>query len=541
LISYLEIVAQLHEKHHAKTKKELDAIASELDERDYLTRWCVDYLRQNPDAALLTMLEAAMDRRYKADPSEPFFTGGGLHYFENFNKDDNGRVMPVREALRNSVNLVFVRIMRDVMRYHMFHGPGSSVKILSDASDPRRQEYLKKFADREGRAYIARFFHKYQGKNPQELQELLLHAVRPKRDRMAVIHLTIDDKPTEASLSAFLKEQLDEYEPDEDEIKDLMQRFSVQTMSLADRGYVAGIHPLELWLVGFMRAHPGATLRQVLEASGDQRQDVYSWLFKTRHKNAQDRRIMSLLEIEAFLEVHRGWQRLGYPFASMVPSYASALGSSADRPAALAELMGIIVNGGKRGPSVKITKLHFAAATPYETVLEHKPAAIERVLSPEIASVVRRALMDVATNGTAKRLSGTFMHADGTPVAIGGKTGTGDNRHETYGAKGQLLKSRVVSRSAVFVFFIGDTLFGTLTAYVAGEEAAKYQFTSSLAVQILKNLAPTITPLLAGDKSVLDTSVPAVERPDRAVGKPTVELPPPAHQPESPEGVIKSD
>jgi membrane peptidoglycan carboxypeptidase len=314
----------------------------------------------------------------------------------------------------------------------------------------------------------------------------------------------------------------------------------VQTMSLADRGYVAGIHPLELWLVGFMLKHPGATQQQVMEASSDERQDVYSWLFKTRHKNAQDRRIMSLLEIEAFLEIHRAWQRLGYPFGSMVPSYASALGSSADRPAALAELMGIIVNGGKRLPTVKVTKLHFAAATPYETLLERKPIEVEQVMLPEVARVVRRGLMDVATNGTAKRLRDTFMHADGSPVAVGGKTGTGDNRHETYGPKGQLLKSRVVSRSATFVFFIGEKLFGTLTAYVAGEEAAKYQFTSSLAVQIVKNLAPTLSPLLEDDQSVLDVAAPVVEQPHPALKTPKPE-PVPAQKPESPEGVITSD
>jgi membrane peptidoglycan carboxypeptidase len=539
LISYLEVVAQIHKNYGGKTKKELEAI--ELDERDYLTQWGLDYLRHNSTVSLATMLEAAMDRRYKADPSEPFFTGGGLHYFENFNKEDNPRVMPVREAMRNSVNLVFVRLMRDVMRYYMFHGPGSSVKILSDASDPRRQDYLKKFADREGRAYINRFFQKYQGKSSDELKDLLLHGVRAKRDRMTAIHMTIEDQPTEHSLVAFLKEHLDEYDPEPDQVKELMQRFSPQTMSLADRGYVAGIHPLELWLVGFMRKHPGATLQQVVEASSDERQDVYAWLFKTRHKNAQDRRIMSLLEIEAFLEIHRGWQRLGYPFGSMVPSYASALGSSADRPAALAELMGIIVNNGKRLPTVRVTKLHFAAATPYETVLERKPIEVEQVLLPEITQVTRRALMDVATNGTAKRLRGTFMHPDGTPIAIGGKTGTGDNRHETYGPKGQLLKSRVVSRSATFVFFIGDKLFGTLTAYVAGEEAAKYQFTSSLAVQILKNMAPTLSPLLEHDTSVMDVAAPVLEQPYPELKAPKIEPPPPAHQSESPEGVVKSD
>ena len=37
-----------------------------------------------------------------------------------------------------------------------------------------------------------------------------------------------------------------------------------------------------------------------MRASSAERQAVYGWLFFTRHRNAQDNRIASLLEIEAF-------------------------------------------------------------------------------------------------------------------------------------------------------------------------------------------------------------------------------------------------
>lgn len=50
----------------------------------------------------------------------------------------------------------------------------------------------------------------------------------------------------------------------------------------------------------------------------------------------------------------------------------------------------------------------------------------------------------------------------------------------------------MVSRSGAFVFYIGDHYFGTLVAYVAGQKAADYKFTSALPVQILKVLAPTL-------------------------------------------------
>jgi hypothetical protein len=78
------------------------------------------------------------------------------------------------------------------------------------------------------------------------------------------------------------------------------------------------------------------------------------------------------LEIEAFQEVHKRWRRLGYPFSSLVPSYASAIGSSADRPAALAELMGILLNDGVKMPEATLSQLEFGSGTPYHTVFTRK-------------------------------------------------------------------------------------------------------------------------------------------------------------------------
>ena len=61
---------------------------------------------------------------------------------------------------------------------------------------------------------------------------------------------------------------------------------------------------------------------------------------------------------------------LGFPFARLVPSYATALGASGDRPVALARLMGVILGDGVARPSLQIDKLVFGAGTPYHTALE---------------------------------------------------------------------------------------------------------------------------------------------------------------------------
>jgi membrane peptidoglycan carboxypeptidase len=498
LVTYLEIIAALHQRFAETPKEELAKI--EVDPRDVLTRWTIDYLKLNGPGDLATMLESAMDRSYSSSPAEEFFTGGGAHHFDNFNADDDGKVMPLREGFRNSVNLVFVRLMRDVVRHYMFQTPGSSAKLLTDANDPRRKEYLTRFADREGRIFVRRFLQKYRDKTAEEAEDLLVQGVRATDAKLATIFRSIDPEAGEGSFSGFLGKHLGQDKPSEAQSKILYEKYAPGKFSLADRGYIVGVHPLELWVVGFLRAHPGATDAQVLEASSDERQAVYRWLFSARRKNAQDRRILNLLEVEGFLEVHRAWKRLGYPFDSLVPSYASALGSSADRPAALAELMGIIVNEGIRRPAVRLQNLHFAAATPYETRFERRVQSGERVLPKEVAAVARRALVDVVESGTAKRLNGSLHDSDGNVIEIGGKTGTGDHRFDTYGKNGQLISSRVVNRSATFMFLLGDKYFGTLVAYVRGEDAAKYHFTSALATQILKGLMPTLSALFVSDK-----------------------------------------
>lgn len=497
LITYLDIMDKLHQRLSVLDDAQLRAL--EIDRQDVLTRWAADYFIAAQDKSLSAMLDAALERRYSANNAEGFFTGGGLHHFDNFKREDNGRVMSVRDGLRNSVNLVFIRLMRDIVHHYMFLTPGSSARLLQDADDPRRAEYLARFADREGQVFMRRFLVKYQGKTAQQAQELLLDNVRPTASRLAAIFRTIaPDAPLDQFID-FVKDNLpDGIDPTEPKLAKLYEQYAPQQMSLADRGYLASVHPLELWLVGYLRNHPGASQTQVMQASVAERQAVYSWLFSTHRKHAQDTRILGLLEGEGFLEIHRQWAHMGYPFNSLVPSYATSLGASADRPAALAEMMGILVNDGVRKPNTRIQSLHFAAATPYETLLQYKAGKAERVLAPEVAQAVRGAIRLVVEDGTAKRVKQAFVRPDGSIIPVGGKTGTGDQRFDTYGAGGRLIASRVVNRSATFVFNIDERFFGTIIAYVPGAQAAGYDFTSGLPVQLLKVLAPRLSPLVNG-------------------------------------------
>lgn len=492
LVTYLEIVARLHGQ---LAGLDADALrATPVASRDAIGRWAVDYLLavEGEARSLEAMLEAALDRRYSANPGEAFFTGGGVLRFQNFDPDDDGRVVSVREALQRSVNLPFVRLMRDIVQHTMSTLPSSSATLLDDDQDPRRAAYLAKFAEREGREYLRRFYGKYAGHDAAQVDALLLEGARPTPRRLAAVFRYLYPDATPDEFAARLRANLPEARIDDASIARLYRELAPERYDLADRGYIAGVHPLELWLAAYLRAHPQASLAEVLEASVSERQSAYAWLFKTRRKGAQDQRIRTLVEQEAFEEIHRSWQRLGYPFASLTPSYATALGSSADRPAALAELVGILLADGVRKPVLRIGELRAAEATPFETHFVAAGGGGERVLPVEVAAAARRVLASVVEGGTARRLAGAFRSPQGGALTVGGKTGTGDHRFETYGRGGVLLSSRVVSRSGTFVFFLGERHFGTLTAYVKGPQAAEYRFTSALPSQVLKHLAPVL-------------------------------------------------
>ncbi|MFL6635358.1 MAG: transglycosylase domain-containing protein [Massilia sp.] len=505
LTTYLDIIDQLHQRYEPMSKAELAKIT--VDPKDRLSQWAIEYFQTLPEGAdrgLVPMLGAAMERKYSGNPGEAFFTGGGVHVFGNFSKLDDSRILTVQQALQNSTNLVFVRLMRDVVRYYMFQLPGSSAQLLADADDPRRAEYLSRFADREGKDFLARFWNKYRGKNWDEIQTALMQGVRIKASKIAAVHRTIYPDASQAEFGKFLHTYLPaDAEVDDERIAKMYDQYAVANMSLADRGYVASVHPLELWLVGYLRTHPKAGWDEVAGASTKERQEVYSWLFKTHRKHAQDKRIAGLIEVEAFLKIHAQWKKMGYPFDSLVPSYATTLGASADRPIALAELMGILINGGVRKPTQRIDSLHFAKDTPYETLVKRGGAEKgEQVLSPDVARAVVNAIRGVVQEGTAKRVKTAFVKDDGSVIALGGKTGTGDQRFDVYGAGHRLIESRYVNRSATFVFNIGERFFGSMTAYVHGPDSAHYDFTSALPVQLLVKLAPSLMPMIQHQDTV---------------------------------------
>ena len=498
LINYLEIVSALHKQYAGMTADQLKNVPILPD--DNLTQWATQYLATAQDRSEKAMLQAALQRKYSGNPGEAFYTGGGVHVFANFEKSEDYQNFTVAAGFQNSVNLVFIRLMRDIVNYYRYRVPGASPAILADWDNPGRHKYLARFADQEGTVYLSRFYAKYRGESPNQALETLVNGMHLTPLRAAVIYRSIRPADSLDQFTAFMQKHFEKgVLIDRDDPAALYDKYGIDKFDLADRGYLANVHPLELWMLNYRERHPQASFKELDEKSAQLRQDVYGWLFKSHYKHQQDIRIRTLMEQDAFKLIYKAWKRQGYPFDSLVPSYATTIGVSGDTPAALANLMGILVNNGVRNPSVRIEDLHFGASTPTETVLTHRLPAGQRVIEPVIAQLIREQLIGVVQNGTGRRAQGGFPMPGGRIIPVGGKTGTGDNRLESFSANGHVIGDKAVSRTATFVFMIGDRFYGTVVAFVPGKKAASYKFTSALAVQIFKDLQPQLRSLVAGD------------------------------------------
>lgn len=508
LVHYLQLLSELYDQYRGKPISALNKVP--LHHRDYLSAWVIAQLKSQPGIDRQTLLDRALNRYYSASPKELFYTGGGLHRFNNFSRKYDYQAVSVRAALRDSVNLVFIRMMRDIV-YHYQYKPDGIARWLDDPNSPKLKEYLERFADREGQVYLNRFYAKMKNLSAQERLEMLVKRTGLRVTRLIMLYRALYPDDYVDKLEPFLRAHLPARVVDRQDLYALYEQYSPEKFDLQDQGYITRIHPLELWLAGYLAKHPDASRQDVIAASQPQRIKVYRWLLENKKKKAgQLRRVMTLLEAEAFEQIHKVWKRVGYPFGKLTPSYATSIGASGDRPAALAELVGILLNDGVRMPSVRFEHLHFAQGTPYETVLDKAPNGGERIFPREVAIAARSAMLGVVEDGTAESLKGVYTDNMEQPIPVGGKTGTGDHRKETFNARGKRIGVQFISRAAVFTFFMGDRHFGVITAYVAGKDAGRYNFTSSLPVYIVKFLKPILNPLL--NTPVSDTGTTAPEQ-----------------------------
>lgn len=484
LVSYLQAIAELHAKYSGVDTSTL--ARTQVLKEDNLSRWALDYLA-NPatDKSLEAMLEASLNRTYSGNPGERFFTGGGVHTFDNFDRVEDFRSYTVKDAFHHSVNLSFVRMMKDVVYYTQSQKMNVDASIFENPDDPMRKVYLERFIHSEGTTFLWDAWGAQKSLAPAETAAKLAAETRRAPSHLAIVYRTVFPDDTVEKMEEFIRKECANC-GDATNFQKLYDDYAPGKFDLNDMGYITGIHPLALWLADFRAKAPDAGWDAAVAASKDARLLSYKWLMKPDKLDAQNTRIRIEMEKEAFTHIHATWKALGYSFDKMVSSYASALGSSGDTPAALATLSGILQNGGVLTPAIRFTEIEFASGTPYALDFKPQAQAGKRVLPEEVARLARREMNGVVENGTARRANKAVVLSDGRVLDIGGKTGTGDNREQSFGSNGGVLASEAKSRTATFVFAIGDRFYGTVTAFVDGPDAGKHHFTSALATSVLK-------------------------------------------------------
>ncbi len=486
---YLEIIAMLYEEMASLDTASL-RIRSRAG-RDPLTRWVADELSAEERPDLAELLDRALDRKYSAWSGESFLTGGGLRRFMNFGKVV-WRMPTMRLSFHHSINLPFIRLMRDIMLYHRARLEYDADLVLSDPTNEDRIDMLTELAEQESRVSLARAYRKLAGLDEVELvKRVVRRDSRPSRRlrKVSILYFAWHPAPTMTGLRDWLA--LHFGETSEAEVLRMWRAYGNPGLSLQDYAYLMSRRPLEIWCGGKLLREPDLTWDEILRRSVEARHRSYRWLFQTRNSRAQARRLNVRIERDAFERMTPYWRRLGFPFSQLVPSYATSIGSSGDRPAALAELVGIILNDGILKPPISISELRFARGTPYETAMAPDESLGERVMEVEVARALRKLMSGVVAEGTGMPVSGVFYRGDGRLAPIGGKTGTGDNRRKTFNRWGELRTSHAVNRTASFVFFI-DRYYGVLTAIVPGRDAEHYTYTSKLPLRVLRLMAPMI-------------------------------------------------
>lgn len=266
---------------------------------------------------------------------------------------------------------------------------------------------------------------------------------------------------------------------------------------LNDRGYLTRpVHPMMLRLAALKIKKPDLSWSEAQAATRDDRILIYKWLLKSSKKKAQDKAVGIMADQLAWKEIEKFWHSMGYPF-KLVPSLATVIGVSGDNTESLTAFQSILLNDGKSVNTTRFTGLHFGVGTPHEMHAKPGQPHSHQVIAPEVARLALEVAEGGVTNpkGTSRRLYQAFKLSDGTVLPVRGKTGTNDES-ATLGVRGG--------------FWTGSA--GRFAITIAGyiyDAKPNDKFTSALATQALKTLAPELQPLF--DRAPVELAMPPAQ------------------------------
>lgn len=262
-------IYEAHKKYESLSPEELKAEIARP--HGPLTLWTLQHLAtEREDKSVTGTLETFVFqlKKYSTNPNEMFFTGGGMHRFKNYRReDDSAGAVTLALAMEKSHNLPHVRLVMDMIKDAQIEMLHADPSIYTDMNHPMRAHYVEMNAHTEGIKHLSRYWHAYKGKTPEQIADALVNSPRKKGAKVdrnpvqaAVIFRSIfPDAPYEEFESYVarnnvkmtpktdLRKVYDTYSPDKftlERKKDPERK--INYLSLMDRGYLAGINELAL-------------------------------------------------------------------------------------------------------------------------------------------------------------------------------------------------------------------------------------------------------------------------------------------------------
>ncbi len=451
-----------------------------------IKRLLATYISRHPEADMDKILNLAMSRRISAAPGEKFLTGESWHQFHNYQKSDDRKNPNLWQMTTQSINLAFVRLMRDVVDYYIDQLGYDKVAILKDRHNLVRKRIIDDAVKQDEAVYL-------EGMNffvAQIQKHFLSTSLRSAGNEQERVREPGSDKEITD------KEIIGKAREIARNIKNSSSREVKKYRRLAS--LLKRITYYEKpWLLARVRNYDSTTPASVVAQERRILQQTSRWLRTNKFwiKNT----LYTYLEQQAFAKgVTSAWKKLGYPF-NVSPSYAVVLGSSGDTPMSLLELTGTLLNEGMQEKNITaIERIVLAPGSEFETTFKAQHQQ-EAIIPKEVAMIARKAMEGVLQKGTA-------IFASRHPLmqfvqSAGAKTGTGDNRHN----------QKSVNRSAAVLSILdngkGKAKYAVcITMSVVKGDIQRYKFTSKIPVRILSRIADHLTPIIA-NKSIQELQI----------------------------------
>ncbi|MCW8928802.1 MAG: hypothetical protein OQL19_01035 [Gammaproteobacteria bacterium] len=451
-----------------------------------IKRLLASYIKKYPKASMNQVLNWAMSRRISANPDSKFLTGESWHEFNNYQKSDDRKNPNLWQMTTQSINLSFVRLMRDVVDYYIEQSGFDKIAILTNKNNSIRKIIINDAVKKEEADYISGlnfFVESIQGSfSYDELmqngnvtdKEILILA----RDVVKKLERTVEVQSDNSSYDHAYRKEQKKYAHLASWFKRITyyeKKWLLSRVRQPDEHYSDLIEAEE---------------KRIVKQTSQWLRTSQSWIKNTLYTH---------MERQAFTEgVTPAWKNLGYPF-NVSPSYAVVLGSSGDTPMSLVELAGTLLNNGVHEKNISaIERIILAPGSDFETPfkIENKQ---ERIIPEAVAIVAKKAMEGVLHKGTA-------VFASRHPLmkyvkSAGAKTGTGDNRHN----------ETAINRSAAVLSIIDTGEKKTkyaicITMSVTEGDIERYNFTSKVPVRILSRIADHLSPIIA-KKSIEELQV----------------------------------